>query len=246
MPQNDLQPRIGIEQARSDQAKRVDRRLLSERPGRPEQPGMAGIDPGIFRQRIAGMQIEGNVELLDLLPERPILRHVIVDWRLMIGDLRKSVDQRAAESERLDTALEFCDRKLRVLHRKRRERLEARRTPGNLLGKIVVGAPRDFVGLGRLGDGPHGGRAQGQDHHFDAVLVHLGKPPVLNVEEPALLALGHETRGVHQRVGDGEMLFECDLALHRFLACVSINTDPGAATRAPSARTWSPRHPSSC
>ena len=67
MAENDLQPRIGIEQPGSDQAQRMDGGLLSERPGRAEQPGMAGIDPGIvFRQRIARMQIEGNAELLDL------------------------------------------------------------------------------------------------------------------------------------------------------------------------------------
>ena len=166
MAENDLQPRIGIEQARSDQAQRVDGGLLSERPGRAEQPGMAGIDPGSLQAADCA-----DADRRERRAARPFPRTAnIAAGRSrpapVIGDLRKAVDQRAAKSERLDAALEFGDRKFRILHRKRREGLEARRTPGDLLGKIVVGASGDFVGLGRLGDGLHGGRIQATGSSF--------------------------------------------------------------------------------
>src|SRR6516165_3611508 len=60
------------------------------------------------------MQIEGNVEALDRLPERPILRPVVVHHHPRIPGLRIAVDQRAFESELLDAALQLLRRDLRL------------------------------------------------------------------------------------------------------------------------------------
>ena len=125
--QDDLEFRMGIEQARSHQAQRMNRRLLSERPGRAHQPRMSFIDRAVFRQRIARVQIEGQAGLLDRRPERPVLRQVVIDRPLAVADLREAVDQRATETERLDAALELLDREIRILHRQRGKRLKPRR-----------------------------------------------------------------------------------------------------------------------
>src|SRR5262249_647454 len=71
----------------------------------------------------------------------------------------------------------------------------------------------------------HRRRIQRQDHHLDAMAVHLGEPPFLDVEQPGLqfrpVAVRYEAGRIHQRVGDGEMLFERDFSLHAFLPLLS-------------------------
>ena len=110
MAENDLQPRMGVEQAGAHQPQRMHRGLLRERPDRPEQPGMAVVDLRVARQRIARMQIERHVEPLHRRPERPVLRQVVIDRGVVVVDLRKAVDQRAAETEFLHAALELAGR----------------------------------------------------------------------------------------------------------------------------------------
>ena len=90
--------------------KRMHRGLVAERPGRAHEPGMAGIETRVARQRAARMQIERHVEPLDRRPERPVLRQVVVDRVVGIADLREAVDQRALEAELLDRALKLFDR----------------------------------------------------------------------------------------------------------------------------------------
>src|SRR6266403_1932207 len=52
MAQDDLEFGIGIEQARSHQAQRMNGGLLSEGPGRAHQPWMSFIDRAVLRQWI--------------------------------------------------------------------------------------------------------------------------------------------------------------------------------------------------
>src|SRR5260221_13351060 len=102
MAEDDPKLWLGVEQARSHQSQRVNRGFLTKGPGRPHQPRMAFIDSRIFRQRIARMQIERKAGLFDLGPEWPILREVVIDRLPAVANLRKPVDQRAAEAERFD------------------------------------------------------------------------------------------------------------------------------------------------
>ena len=60
-----------------------------------------------------------------------------------------------------------------ILHRQRRQRLEAVGPLAHLLGEEVVGLAGELVGLLRIGDGLDRGRVERQDHHLDAVLIHL-------------------------------------------------------------------------
>ena len=106
---------------------------------------MAFIDLGVARQRIARVQIERHVEPLDRRPERPVLRQIVIDGGVGVADLREAVDQRAAEAELLDAALEFARRDLGILHRQRGKALETVRPLGHLFGEIIVGAARHLV-----------------------------------------------------------------------------------------------------
>ena len=186
MAEDDLEFRMGIEQARPHQAQRMNRGLLSERPGRAHQPGMAFIDRAVFRQRIARVQVERAVRSVRPGPERPVLRQVVIDRPLAVADLREAVDQRATEAERLDAALELLDREIRILHRQRGKRLKPRRTFCDLLGEEIIGADRNLVGARDVGNGLNRRRVQRKDHHLDAVPVHLRQPLVLDVQQTIL------------------------------------------------------------
>ena len=179
---------------------------------------MSFVDLRPGRQRVARMQVERHVELLDRGPERPISLEVVVGRRVGIADLGEAVGERAAEAEIAHAALEFADGELRVLHRQRGERRKTVRPLRHLLGQKIVGLARDFVGSLRVGDCLHGRRVEREDHDLHAVLVHLGEPLVVKIEEPRAQlrpdALGEKALGIADRVLDGEMLFQPDLALH--------------------------------
>ena len=155
------------------------------------------------------MQIEGQAGLFDRGPERPVLRQVVIDRPLAVADLRKAVDQRAAETERLDATLELLDREIRILHRQRGKRLKPRRPFRDLLGKEIIGADRNLVGAGDVGNRLHGGRVQRQDHHLDAVPVHLGQPLVLDIQQTLFqfrpVGIRDKSRRIHQRLRNCEM-----------------------------------------
>ena len=78
-----------------------------------------------------------------------------------------------------------------------------------------------FVGLFRIGDRLHRGRIEREQHHLDAVLVHLPQPLLLNVEQPIAQLLhtlsGRKPARILQRVLDSEMFLERNLALHDVL-----------------------------
>src|ERR1051325_9178042 len=92
--------------------------LLTERPGRPHQPRMSLVNRTVLRQWIARVQIEGQAGVLDRGPERPVLWQIVIDRPLAVAGLREAVDQRAAEAERLDAAVELLDREIRSEERR--------------------------------------------------------------------------------------------------------------------------------
>ena len=89
----------------------------------------------------------------------------------------------------------------------------------HLLGEKIVGAARDLVGALRVEDRLDRRRVEREDHHLDAVPVHLGDAPLVEIDQPAAQlrpgVVGQEPLGIRQRVVGGEMLFQPDLALHR-------------------------------
>jgi hypothetical protein len=64
----------------------------------------------------------------------------------------------------------------------------------------------------------HGRRVERQDHDLHAVLVHLGKPLVVEIEQPRAQLWPHPLRQKSLRVVDGvldcEVFFQADFALH--------------------------------
>ena len=217
--EHDLDSRVLVEQARRHQTQRMHGGLLSERPGRAEQPGVPFVDLRHAGQRVARMQVERRVERGHRAPERPVLRKIVVDRRIGLVDLGKAVHIRAHEAELLHAALKLPRRRVGILHRKRGEAEEPVGALGDFLGEEVVGLRGDRDGLGPVVDSLHRRRVERQDHDLDPVRVHLADPPVVEVEQPAaqLLprVLREVARGVAQRVLYREMFFERDLAVHR-------------------------------
>ena len=218
MADDNLQARMGVEQARAHQPERMDGGFLAERPARPHQPGMAVVDPGIAGQRVARMEGEGYAEIGTDRPERPVLRQVVIEQVIAALDLGESVGQRADETEFPDAARQLGGRKLRVLQGQGREPAEAVRSAGDLFRQIVVGPARHIGGPRDLRDRLHRRRVQRQDHRFHAVGVHLAQSPLFQVGQPAgKFPPGlrrQEARRILQRVCNREMLFQPDLAVH--------------------------------
>ncbi len=178
---------------------------------------MAVVEFRPARQRIARVQIERNVERLDRAPERPVLREIVVGDVLRRSDLRKAIDQRADHSEFLDAAGELGDGGVRILHRQSGKGGETIGAFAHLGGQGIVGLfchrDRGLDVVDRL----HRRRVQRQDHHFDAVLIHLAQAGVLHVDQ-AMAQFRPHMRAEHLRIAerrfDGDVFLERDLALH--------------------------------
>ena len=131
------------------------------------------------------MQIKRHAKPLDLRPEWPELRHVVIDRGVGRADLRKAVDENALEIERADATLQLRDRRIGILHRQRAECGEAIRPLGDNLGERVIRLAGDLDGLRRFKNALNGVRVERQHCHLDAVCVHLGKPRAKNIEQLA-------------------------------------------------------------
>jgi hypothetical protein len=190
----------------------------AECPGGAHEPRMPAITRYLAGQRIARMQIERHAEPLDLGPERPVLRQVVIDRAVGLADLREAVHQRALEAEVLDAAHELARGGLGVLHRQRREAREAVRAAGHLLGQGVVGEARHFNRPLHVGDRLHGGRVERQDEQLHPVAVHEGQAFAGDIEQPGApfrpQPVRQEAARILDRLRDGEMLFQPDLSVH--------------------------------
>src|SRR5215472_5667828 len=122
-------------------------RFLTERPCRSEQPGMSIIDLRVGRQRIARVQVEWNVQALDGLPERPILRQVVIEYDVRIACLTKSVDESSFEVELGDTTFKLAGGQIRLLHGQSGKSTKTIWPLGNLRGESIVAAPGKLVRL---------------------------------------------------------------------------------------------------
>ena len=110
---------------------------------------------------------------LDLRPERPELLAIVIKGVIGTGELAETVDQRAAESERIDATIELARGSFRILHRQRRKPLEAIRPPCDLLGEKIVGSARQLQRAIAIGNRLHSRRVERQQHQLDAVGIHL-------------------------------------------------------------------------
>src|ERR1700730_2817573 len=205
-----------VESGAADQPQRMHRGCGLERLGRADQPGVALVERREDRGR-ARMQIEWNVEALDRLPERPILRHVVMPYHPRIGGLRIAVDERAFESEVLDAALELLRRALRLLHRQGGHAGEPVGTLCDLRCEHVVGPVGDLRRLLGIGDALNRRRIERRDHDLDAGAVHQTQTLILKVQKPVPQFpphMGTERLRIAERGFDREMILERDLSLH--------------------------------
>ncbi len=167
------------------------------------------------------MQIERHIERFDRAPERPVLRQIVIGHVVRRRDLREAVDQRADKPELLDTAGEFGDGGVRILHRQCGKRGEAGGALAHVLSENVIRLLGHFDCTLDVVDRLHRRRVQRQDHHLDAVLVHFAQSHVLHIQQARAEVVPH-MRAEHLRIAerrlDGEMFLERDLALH----CVSL------------------------
>ena len=179
---------------------------------------MALVDARVGRQRVARVQVERHVERRDRRPERPVSLKVVIDRPVDALDFGKAVHQGALEAQLPHAALQLAGSHVRILHGQRGQRLEPVRPLGDLLGQEIVRAARQAGRLGRVRDRLHRRGIERQQHHGDAVVIHLLQPGAMDVEQPVTQlvphALVHESERLAHGFFEREVLFKYDLAIH--------------------------------
>src|SRR5262249_27613534 len=87
MTENDVDARISIKKPARHQTQRMDRGFDAESPCRTHKPRMTVVNGFALRQRITRVEIQGDVKLFQLCPERGITRVVQINDRVRIANL---------------------------------------------------------------------------------------------------------------------------------------------------------------
>ena len=143
---------------------------------------------------VARVQIDGNAERFDPLPER------IVPAFVEIAPVGVAVDQGAFEFELFDAARKFVGRRRRVLQRQMGETGVARGMLGDFARQEVVLDARALDRDLRVGLRLHAGRRHRKHGQIDAGLVHRFEPHFAEIEQPLLEALERRRTPVRPRV----------------------------------------------
>ena len=119
------------------------------------------------------MHVEGDIQLLQLFPERQIDR--IIQILVLLGYiyLRKAVHQNSNAAQFLNAAMHFLYGLIHILHGKSRKPLQAIWQFGNGVGHDVIGLFSHGDRFLAIGDALNRGRVERKDHHVHAVFVHL-------------------------------------------------------------------------
>src|SRR5437870_3521444 len=128
------------------------------------------------------MKIKWHIQSFERFPEWPVLRKVVIHRRIGCINLRESVHERPLESKLLYASCDLSNGSLRILHR---ERGKSRETIGpslDLFSEKIVRNTRYLGCAFYIRNGLDGGRVQGQNHHFNAVLIHEGQSLLIDIE----------------------------------------------------------------
>src|SRR5678815_1339452 len=135
MAEDDSDVGMSVEQPAEHQPQRVSRRLDAEAPCRTCKAGVVFVTPALALQRHAWMQVYGNAQVADLLPERRI--HGVIQIPGGVGtEVGESIHEDAEASQFRTGSLRLGSRGLRILQRNAGKCLQPRRA---LLHKDVGG-----------------------------------------------------------------------------------------------------------
>ena len=210
-----------VEQPGSHQPQRVYGGFLTERPGRAEQPRMPGIDLRILRRRVARVEIERDVQPCEFGPERAVHRQIVIERFGTVGAIGKPVHQRAAKAQIGDAARCLACGGVGILHRQCGEALEPVRSAGDLLREEIVGLACQFHRRLAVGN-----RLDRRGIQATATSSRCRSRPSRATAYRGCRAAARSVRSSSRRagsppneqgLGNREMLFEGDLALHVIL-----------------------------
>jgi hypothetical protein len=180
--EDDLETRIGVEDAAQHETQALGRGFDGEAPGGAQQRGIllhillvVSLDDGGVGQ--CGMHVERHVERLRPLEDRP---EPFVVEKKPVG---QTVHQRALEAQFGDRPFEFVGGSFRIRSGKRSKGREPVGVGADLLVEPVVGAVRQPDGGLRV-ELLQTGVGMRQHLHVDAGLVHFSEAQVADIVEP--------------------------------------------------------------
>ena len=138
----------------------MNRGFDTKSPGRTHEPWMPIVDGLAAWQRVPRMQVQRNVELFHLRPERQIARIIQIHNSIGISDLRVTIHHGSFEAEFPDTPRQLGYRSVRVLHRQRRKTSETIRAFRDEVCEQIIGLTRDLNGVPGVGYTLDGGVVQ--------------------------------------------------------------------------------------
>ena len=177
MPEQQLGVGEVVEDAAEDQPEGVGRRIQAPAPHRTGEFRVPG-------QHVGGVNAVGRVKVkrdVQALGHRPDLPQRLV---VQVRALRVRVDERAAQAQLRDRALELAGGGGRILQGERGESAEARRVARDDLGQEVVDRGRLPGGHRGVGFGLDTRRVQRQHGDVDAARVHRREPLLGQILQP--------------------------------------------------------------
>ncbi len=94
-----------------------------------------------------------------------------------------AVDHNALEAKVAGTAPDFGSRPIRVLRRDGCHADKACRVRGTAVSQMIISAADHRLGLAHVQQRLHAGRCERQDGDVDAGRIHIGQPPIAQIQQ---------------------------------------------------------------
>jgi len=175
-------------------------------------PASSGRPANIIGAQVPGVQVDGDVQLLDPFPEGQ--KSAVVE----IVAIGLAVDQCTSELQVLDGSLQFVSCRLGILQGDRRESTIAQRPLLDFARQKFVGQPGEAYRRGPVLLTLDARRGERQNGHLDTGRIHGAQPQVVEIDQAALdigehrIAVGRPRhKAALLELGQAEMLLERDL-----------------------------------